>query len=118
MLSKFTYGEINTAEPMPLIPPLKNIVAVQYEKNNLSLQAECESAMAQNRVNTNYGELSTPAYSVFNLKSGYQFNVSKLLLNAGLGVTNLLNKAYYEHLDWGRIYRPGRSIELYLKVSY
>ena len=118
MFSKFTYGEINTAEPMPLIPPLKNIVAVQYEKNNLSLQAECESAMAQNRVNTNYGELSTPAYSVFNLKSGYQFNVSKLLLNAGLGVTNLLNKAYYEHLDWGRIYRPGRSIELYLKVSY
>lgn len=118
MLSKFTYGEINTVEPMPLIPPLKNIVAVQYEKNNLSLQAECESAMEQNRVNTNYGELPTPTYTIFNLRSGYQFSISKLLFNTGLGVTNLLNKAYYEHLDWGRIYRPGRSIELYLKMSY
>jgi iron complex outermembrane receptor protein len=118
VLSKFTLGEINAGEPMPLIPPLKNIVALQYEKDNLSLQAECESALAQNRININYGERTTPAYAVFNLKSGYNFSFSKLLLNAGLGVTNLLNKAYYEHLDWGRINRPGRSMELYLKVSY
>lgn len=118
LLSKFTLGEINNCDPMPLIPPLKNIVAIQYEKNNLSLQAECESALAQNRINVNYGEQITPAYAVFNIKSGYRFSLSKLALNAGFGVTNLLNKAYYEHLDWGRINRPGRSVELYLKVSY
>jgi iron complex outermembrane recepter protein len=118
LLSKFTMGEINNSDPMPLIPPLKNIVAIQYEKNNLSLQAECESALAQNRINVNYGERTTPAYAVFNVKSGYRFSLSKLAFNAGLGVTNLLNKAYYEHLDWGRINRPGRSVELYLKVNY
>jgi iron complex outermembrane receptor protein len=118
LLSKFTFGEINNSDPMPLIPPLKNIIAIQYENNNLSVQAECESALAQNQINVAYGERVTPAYAVFNVKSGYQFSISKLTLNAGLGVTNLLNKAYYEHLDWGRINRPGRSVELYLKISY
>lgn len=118
LLSKFTLGEINNSDPMPLISPLKNIIAIQYEKNNLSLQAECESALAQNRININYGERTTPAYAVFNVKTGYQFSLSKLALNAGLGVTNLLNKAYYEHLDWSRINRPGRSVEIYLKVNY
>lgn len=118
LLSKFTMGEINNSDPMPLIPPLKNIVAIQYEKNNLSLQAECESALAQNKINVDYGERTTPAYAVFNVKSGYRFSLSKLALNAGLGATNLLNKVYYEHLDWGRINRAGRSVELYLKVNY
>lgn len=118
MLSKFTLGMLNTSEPMPLIPPLKNILAMQYEKNHLLLQAECEAAMAQNRINFNYGESVTPAYAVINLKGGYQFSVLNLIFNAGAGVTNLLNKVYYEHLDWGRIHRPGRSLELYLKVSY
>lgn len=118
LLSKFTLGEINKSVPMPLIPPLKTIVAIQYEKNNLSLQAECESALAQNLINLDYGERTTSAYTVINVKSGYQFSFSKLAFNAGLGITNLLNKLYYEHLDWVRIYRPGRSMELYLKVRY
>lgn len=117
-LSKFTHGEINTDEAMPLIPPLKNVVAFQYKKNEFQLQAECESALAQQRINTGYGEQTTPAYTVFNVKSSYGFLLSKVALHFSAGVTNLFNKVYYEHLDWGRIYRPGRSLELYLKVSY
>jgi len=103
---------------MPLIPPLKNVVAFQYQNNEFQLQAECESALAQHRINSSYGEQTTPAYSVFNVKSSYGFLFSKVALHFSAGVTNLFNKVYYEHLDWGRIYRPGRSLELYLKVSY
>jgi iron complex outermembrane receptor protein len=117
LLSKFTVGEINKGEPMPLIAPLKNIVAIQYKNKALTLQAECESAMAQNRINLNYGERTTPAYTIFHLKSGYRFQWAKLEANAGLSITNLLNKAYYEHLDWGRIFRPGRSVDVYLRVA-
>ncbi|MBV5283070.1 MAG: TonB-dependent receptor [Paludibacter sp.] len=117
-LSKFTYGEINGGEAMPLIPPLKNVVAFQYQNNEFQLQAECESALSQHRINSSYGEQTTPAYSVFNVKSSYGFLLSKVALHFSAGVTNLFNKVYYEHLDWGRIYRPGRSLELYLKVSY
>lgn len=117
-LSKFTYGEINTGEAMPLIPPLKNVVAFQYQNNEFQLQAECESALGQQWINTGYGEQTTPAYTVFNVKSSYGFLLSKVAFHFSAGVTNLFNKVYYEHLDWGRIYRPGRSLELYLKVSY
>jgi iron complex outermembrane receptor protein len=118
VLSKFTLGKINKNTPMPLISPLKNIVAIQYEKNNWELQTECESALAQNRINIAYGERVTPAYAVLNVKNAYRFSFSKVAFNAGLGITHLLNKVYYEHLDWGRINRPGRSVELYLKMSY
>jgi len=118
VLSKFTLGKINKNTPMPLISPLKNIVAIQYERKSWELQVECESALAQNRINVAYGERVTPAYAVLNVKSAYWFSFSNVAFNAGLGITNLLNKAYYEHLDWGRINRPGRSVELYLKMSY
>jgi iron complex outermembrane recepter protein len=117
-LSKYTYGEINAGEAMPLIAPLKNIFALQYQQKGIQLQAECESALSQNRVNINYGEQITPAFTVVNIKSSYEFSYSKITFNTSAGVTNLFNKVYYEHLDIGRIYRPGRSVELYLKVGY
>jgi iron complex outermembrane recepter protein len=118
LLSKFTIGELHSGDPLPLVPPLKNIAAAKYSKNGFSFQAECEFALAQNRINTNYGEYKTPGYSVYNLKSGYSFRLSETLVDIGFSITNLFNKVYYEHLDWGRINRPGRSFELFVKFSY
>ena len=118
LLSKFTFGELKSGEPLPLIPPFKNVIAAKYAKNRFSFQTESEFALAQNRVNTNYGEYKTPGYSVYNLKSGYSFRLSETTLDLGFSFTNLFNKVYYEHLDWGRINRPGRSFELFIKISY
>ncbi len=118
LLSKFTLGKINSSEVMPLIPPLKNIVAVQYRKERFSLQSEYESSLAQYRINSDYGESITPAYGLFNIKSSYTFILSKTSLDVSLGITNLFNKTYFEHLDWGRINRPGRSLEAYINYSF
>jgi iron complex outermembrane receptor protein len=116
--SKFTFGEISQGIPLPLIPPLKNIGAIQYQKNRISVLAECESAASQNRINSDYGEHKTPAYMVFNLKSGYSLPLYNTTIDISLGVSNLFHKVYYEHLDWGQINRPGRSLELLLKLTY
>ena len=116
--SKFTFGELNSESPLPLIPPLKTIVAVQYQKDQFSFQAESESAITQNRINYNYGESYTPPFTIFNIKSSYSILFSKTVMDIGFGITNLLNRAYYEHLDWGRINRPGRSLELLIKLTY
>ncbi len=116
--SKYTFGELNSGTPMPLIPPLKNIVALQYEKNRFSILAESDSALAQNRINMDYGESKTPAFNIINIKSGYSIPVSKTMIDVGFSISNLFNRAYYEHLDWGRINRPGRSFDLLLKLSY
>jgi iron complex outermembrane receptor protein len=116
--SKYTFGELNSGTPMPLIPPLKNIIAFQYQKNKFFFQAECESALAQGRINVDYGESKTPAFTVFNLKSGYSIPLPHTTIDFSLGISNLFNRAYYEHLDWGRINRPGRSLELLLRLNY
>lgn len=116
--SKLTIGEIGSGESMPLIPPFNTVFAAQYQEGKFMFQAECENAQAQNRINLDYGEHQTPSYTVFNIKSGYTFHLFNDLLDASLGVTNLFNKSYYAHLDWGRIYRPGRSFELFLKYSF
>jgi iron complex outermembrane receptor protein len=116
--SKFTLGKLNTGVPLPLIPPLKTVVAAQYQKGQFSLQVESETAIAQKRINKSYGESETPGFAVFNLKSSYSIPLSHTMMDISFGITNLFNKAYYEHLDWGHINRPGRSFELLLKFSY
>jgi iron complex outermembrane receptor protein len=116
--SKFTMGELGSGAPLPLIPPLKNTIAFQYQNNRFSLQVEGESSLSQNRINRDYGEHITPAFTVYNLKSGYSIPCFNTSMDISLGITNLFNRVYYEHLDWGRINRPGRSFELLLKLSF
>ncbi len=118
MLSKFTLGELSSGDPIPLIPPFKNIVSIKYQHEKFSVQFENETSLAQNRINKSHGEYQTPAYSLFNLKGNYTFSFPKTALDIGCGITNLFNRTYYDHLDWGRINRPGRNMDLFLKYSF
>jgi iron complex outermembrane receptor protein len=119
MLTKYTWGELNSGEPLPLIPPLDNILAISYQRSKWSCSLENETALAQNRINTGYGEITSPAFTLFNIKGSYQFSFPKsVVIDCSLAVTNVFNALYYEHLDWGRIYRPGRSLDILLKVSF
>jgi iron complex outermembrane receptor protein len=115
---KYTYGEFKSGEPMPFISPLRNVVSLRWQANKLVFQLEMESAMQQTRINTDYNEQVTPAFEVFNLKSSYQYQIKSYTIDMSVGVSNLFNKLYYEHLDWSRIYRPGRSFDFYIKFSY
>lgn len=109
VMSKYTCGQIRNNEPLPLIPPLKNVFSVSYQKVKYYVQAEAELSSAQVRINNNYGELPSKAFSVFNLRSGYNFDFTRLNARMSIGIDNLFNKIYSEHLDWGNYYRPGRN---------
>jgi len=117
-LSKFTWGQLNSGKPIPLISPFKNLFSVSYEKNNLTFQVDNEMSLRQTRINLQYGETISPSYTIFNIKSSYRLMFSSVMLDGSIGITNLLNAAYYEHLDWGHILRPGRSINFFIKCSY
>ena len=117
-LAKYTWGQLNSGEPIPLIPPFKNVISVSFELKKWNIQLENESSMKDSRINLPYGETISPSWSVFNLKSSYHFLFSDMKLDGSLGITNIFNSAYYEHLDWGHILRPGRSINFFIRYSY
>ena len=118
MLTKYTRGQLNSGDPLPLMAPLSNVFAVSYQKNRWSFNAENQMALKQERINLKYGESKTPSYSVFNLKASYHLMFSSNMFDLSIAVTNLLNATYYEHLDWGKIYRPGRSFDFFIRYTY
>jgi iron complex outermembrane recepter protein len=119
LLTKYTWGELNTGEPIPMIPPLNNVLSVSYQFGNWGFQAENETALAQNRINVNYGEIISEPYTLFNIKGSYRLMILKpVTVDISLAISNLFNAKYYTHLDWGQIYRPGRSIDVFLKFSF
>ena len=74
------------------------------------MQAESIWASAQNRVSTAVNEKSTPAYALFNARAGYNFLLKKQRFELNVALENIFDTYYREHLDWGNIPRPGRSL--------
>lgn len=118
LLAKYTYGVMYTGEPLPMIAPFKNVIAIQYQVKRFSVQLENQTSLRQGRINSNYAETATPGFTLFNIKGSYLLPVKKFTFDFSLGMTNILGATYYEHLDVGHIYRPGRSLDVYLKISY
>jgi len=79
---------------------------------------EYEAAMAQNRVNKNAGEVTTPGYFLVNARLGYVPTFCNNHLSLQAGVENIFDVDYREHLDWGDVLRPGRNVYVQLKYSF
>ena len=114
----YTYGANHLKEPLPLIPPLNNLLAVNYNWKGLSLQLENYTSAAQNRIDAAFGEQTTPAFSIFNLRINHKILLRKGQLDWSVGISNLLNTVYAEHLDWGNYHRPGRSVNVNLGFRF
>ena len=115
---KYIKGRDNLGMPLPLIAPFKSISALRFTHQGLFLQAEYELSSAQNKVSAALGEQKSPAFSVINLRANHIFDLDKHKLEWSVGVENLLDKAYYEHLDWTKILRPGRNIYTMLSLKF
>lgn len=99
---------------LPLIPPLELHGSLTYETGGFWLQVDTRGAAAQTNYSKVSGENSTPAFLAIGLKGGFDI-LPGLKLN--LGINNLTNQLYHEHLDWGDIFRPGRSGFVSLTLS-
>jgi iron complex outermembrane receptor protein len=100
------------------MPPLQGTTTLRFSKKNFSAQLENESAAKQNRVNADWGEDTTAAYSIFNLRGNYRFALSKNKLNLSAAVENMFDKNYHNHLDWGNIPRQGRNLNISLILNF
>lgn len=115
---KFVRAQMDSGQPLPLIPPLAHQLSFRLTKNVFSLQADLEQNAAQQRINTAFGEDATPAYSIVNLRAGYQKQTQKLKINLQAGIENLFDNYYHAHLDWGNIPRPGRNVYVSVELGF
>ena len=90
--------EIVNNDPLPEIPPLELNLNFGYKlfKQKCVPSLRVRYAAAQNRVSVAYGEQPTPSFVVLGIDLKYAFNKT---LTVYAGINNLLNEAYYEHLN-------------------
>jgi len=116
-LTRYTYARTYAGDPIPMIPPLRNLTICKIRHQMISFQAESELSTSQNRIDKNFGETTTPGFAIFNMRVSCDFMISEIALEISGGVENIFDRAYSEHLDWGNYYRPGRNIFLHLGVK-
>ena len=111
----YTYGNFKeTDDPLPQIPPLKNIIQLKYLNGNFITGISSEIAAAQNRVDL--FETPTAGYAVFNAFIQYSLETGSMIHNISLNGENLLNKEYRNHLSRVKVIMPEAGINF--KLSY
>ncbi|MBE0551759.1 MAG: TonB-dependent receptor, partial [Ignavibacterium sp.] len=111
----YTYGNFKeTDDPLPQIPPLKNIIQLKYLNGNFITGIGSEIAAAQNRVDL--FETPTVGYAVFNAFIQYSHETGSLIHNISLNGENLLDKEYRNHLSRVKVIMPEAGINF--KLSY
>lgn len=117
--TKFTYGQMEGEMPLPLMPPLKNNFQLNYLiKDSWIFNVSLEASAKQKRVNTYFEENTTDGYAIANLKIAKSFHIQKIHFKTNIGIDNIFDKKYHEHLDWGDISRTGRNMSLSLVLNF
>ena len=112
----WTRGQnLETGEPMYLIPPLTSLFSVRLDRSRWWSEIEARMAMPQNRVaRVAADEDGTDGYFVANARGSVKV-VSGVELRGGL--ENLFDAFYHEHLSFGNLPNPGRNLYLAFAVS-
>lgn len=120
----YTYGQdLQLDEPLPEIAPLdfRYRLAGTFFKQKLKPEIQFRYVTSQKRISTEFGESTTPSFSLLDLHLQYKVN-QRIGIKAS--VNNLLDNEYYEHLNrsvrgtTSPIYAPGRSLLLSFNVRF
>jgi iron complex outermembrane receptor protein len=113
---------VNLAE----IPPVRSRLSLRYDarkpRGGYFMEAEGVYSASQDAVNTDVLEEATPGYFVANARAGVQFGAATVTV----GLANLLDRAYVEHLSYQRdpyrsgvrVYEPGRNFYTVVNLRF
>jgi iron complex outermembrane recepter protein len=109
-------------DPVAEMPALDGELQYKYNIAKLNLKPAfiIKATAPQNRVSGSYGEEETPGYVIADIN--LVWNPSRLWMITA-GVKNILNTSYYDHLNrrllstGPKLYEPGRSVFILLKLS-
>lgn len=116
--AKYVYAETNLGTPLPLVPPLKVQQALRCKIKLTQMQLEYDYAIAQKRINPDYGDRVTPAFHLLNFRASRNFKLKHGIVQIAGACENILNSNYREHLDIGQIPRFGRSFSINLSFLF
>ena len=95
----YTYGQdLEREEPLSEIAPLDFRYALHgnYLKDRLKPEIIIRYVSEQRRISGEFGETTTPSFGLLDIKISYRI-AQNVMMNAG--VNNVLDEAYYEHLN-------------------
>jgi iron complex outermembrane receptor protein len=105
---------------LPEIPPLSARTQLRFDNGRVWAEVEGVFAAAQNLVNSDLKELSTPGYGMANLRLGLMIKTVRVWV----GLNNALDGHFAEHVSFQRdpfrsgvrVFEPGRNF--FLNVEY
>lgn len=112
--------------PLSEIPPVRSRMAARYDargaRYGFFMELEGIYSAGQARVATDVHETPTPAYALLNARVG----ATAGRIRATLGLGNLLDRTYREHLSYQRdpfrsgvqVYEPGRNAYANVSVKF
>jgi iron complex outermembrane receptor protein len=120
----YTYAQdLEREQPLPEIAPLDFRYALvgNYFNDKLQPELSVRHVLQQSRISTEFGETTTPAFTLLDARVSYQF-ANWFRMSAS--VNNLLDQNYYEHLNRSvrgttdPIYAPGRSFVFAFNLTF
>ncbi len=118
-------------EPLPAIPPLSGGIESRWERGSLTLTLGWEGGARQDRVPSpipspiDEGEVliperPTPGYGVVEAGAGYRWSGGGRLHSVHLGVENLFDREWRNHLSRIKDVAPeaGRNVRLLYRVTF
>lgn len=99
---------------LPMIPPLGIQGAIKYQLYPWWVQIEGKLSSRQEAYSAASGENETADYFIIGLRGEYLIR-DGITLN--IGVDNLTNVNYHDHLDWADLPQPGRNFYLSIAID-
>lgn len=108
----------STNEPMPWIPPLSGNLSMRYRLGRFTLNAIVRAATAQDRLGP--FEEKTSSYAVGDVFAQVYFSKGTLLHTFDIGVKNVTDTEYRDHLSRVKsiMPEPGLNLKVLYKVYF
>ena len=115
---------ITFEEPLAQIAPLTSHLELKWEKSKYWVDVRSLIEAKQDRYSESFGETETPGYYILDIRAGIKPVKG---LSIGFAALNILDKAYYNHLNFsyknsdknqGHVYEPGRSFSTFVKYKF
>lgn len=120
----FTNLSINRGEnltdkiPLSYMPPDKIIFSTEIDLKSIKLDFIFKKVFNQSRIGE--FETSTNGYNICDLNTSYYFNSKFIKHKILVGVENIFNKEYFNHLSRIKLIMPekGRSISIQYRLNF